>query len=413
MKAAPLPSLAGAGVVRSPGLLNIFAAIEGAGGKARIVGGAVRDALIGRGAGDVDVATTLLPDAVMAAAKEAGIKAVPTGISHGTVTLVAGGRPVEVTTLRRDVKTDGRRAQVAFTEDWRADASRRDFTMNALYADLDGTLYDPVGGFADLIGRRVRFIGRAARRIDEDVLRVLRFFRFNAELGCDELDGPGLAACAKAAPRLAGLSAERVRHEVLRLLAAPGVVPSVHTMSDAGIWRGLGLENVDIERLRRLVGIEAEFCSTGDALLRLAALALGPVQDAAFLSRIFRLSNKERDRLGGMQAAIATVSTDTGPGALHGLAYRLGKARLADCVLLAWSADKADGAQSAWRDIWHETKRFDPPVFPLSGGDLLAAGAKPGPRVGAALSALETEWIEEGFSAGRDELLRWFNARNR
>lgn len=411
MTLAPLPSLAGAPCLRSPGLVVVFAAIERAGGRARVVGGTLRDALAGRGAGDVDVATTLAPEAVMAAAEAAGIRAVPTGISHGTVTLVVQDRPIEVTTLRRDVNTDGRRAQVAFTEDWQIDANRRDFTMNALYADLDGTLYDPVGGYPDLVARRVRFIGEAGQRIQEDILRILRFFRFHAELGRGELDGPGLAACAAAASGLAGLSAERVWHEMLRLLAGPGVMASVDAMSENGILQGLGLKTVQIARLRRLVGIEADLRRPGDGLLRFAALALRPEQDAKFLTGKFRLSNPQRDRLRGLEADPAGLRADMGLPALRGLSYRWGKACLADCVLLAWSSDNSENAQSAWHDLWCETERFDPPTFPVSGRDLLAAGATAGPDLGAALDALKTEWIKGGFAEGRDELLRKFKAR--
>ena len=411
MTPPPLPSLAGAACLRDPGLARIFAALEAGGGQARVVGGAVRDALLGRQGGDVDVATTLAPDAVMAAAAASGIKAVPTGISHGTVTLVVAGRPIEVTTLRRDVKTFGRRAEVAFTRDWREDAARRDFTMNALYADLDGTLHDPVGGLGDLARRRVRFIGEAEARIEEDVLRILRFFRFHAEIGRGDLDGPGLAACARRAGDLAGLSAERVRHEVLRLVAAPGVVATVGPMSDAGILRGLGLEAVHIERLRRLVAIEAALHRCGDGLLRFGALALGGAHDAHDLTARFRLSNLERDRLLGLEAGVAHLRAGMDVKALHALCYRLGRARLLDCVLMAWSSDRASATSTAWAETWREAESFTPPVLPVSGRDLLAIGASPGPALGQALSALEAEWIEGDFKAGREELLRRFKAR--
>ncbi|VAW11176.1 CCA tRNA nucleotidyltransferase [hydrothermal vent metagenome] len=411
MTSVPLPSIAGAKVLRDRGLAQVFAAIQTAGGQARIVGGAIRDTLVGRKCGDVDVATTLSPDAVMAAATAFGIKAIPTGFDHGTVTLVVAGRPIEVTTLRRDVQTDGRRAVVAFTADWQIDAMRRDFTMNALYADLDGTLHDPAGGYADLLRRRVRFIGEPAARIEEDVLRILRFFRFHAEFGRGDLDRQGLGACAMRAGDLAGLSAERVRLEVLRLLAAPGVMISVGAMHEAGILRGLGLVTVDIERLRRLVAIEGDLLRSGDGLLRLGALALGEAHDAHDLAARLRLSKLERDRLSGLEACGTHLHAAMDIKALHALSYRMGKLRLLDCVLLAWSSDGAAATSTAWAETWREAERFAPPAFPVSGRDLLAIGARPGPPLGRALSALEDEWIEGDFRAGRDELLRRFKAR--
>lgn len=411
MKTPTLPSLAGAPCLADLRLAKIFAAITHAGGKARVVGGAVRDAVLGRKPGDVDVATTLLPDAVMAAAKNAGIRAVPTGFEHGTVTLVVEGHPTEVTTLRRDVRTDGRRAVVAFTEDWTVDAMRRDFTINALYADLDGTLYDPADGYADLIGRRVRFIGEPDLRIHEDRLRILRFFRFHAEIGQGELDRAGLAACARAAGQMAKLSAERVRHEMFRLLAAPGVVAAAGAMSEAGVLAGIGLAAVDIGRLQRLVTIEEKLHRLGDGFLRFAALVLGPVEDAKTLSVKFRLSNRERDRLCRLEAECEAVQATISPAALRAIAYRLGKAHLKDIVLLAWASERTVASQGRWAEIWRQVERFDPPDFPLSGRDLVALGAEPGPDVGAALGALEAEWIAGGFAAGRDELLRKFKAR--
>ncbi len=240
-------------------------------------------------------------------------------------------------------------------------------------------------------------------------MRILRFFRFHAELGRGDLDGPGLAACAAAASHLADLSAERVWHEMLRLLAAPGVMASVDAMSENGIFPGLGLKRVEIARLRRLVGIEADLRRPGDGLLRLAALALGPEQDAKSLTGKFRLSN--RDRLKDLEADPAALRAEIGLPALRGLCYRWGRARLADCVLLAWSSDIREKTQTAWYEIWCETERFDPPAFPVSGRDLLAVGATAGPDLGAALDALKTEWIKGGFADGRDELLRKFKAR--
>ena len=331
----------------------------------------------------------------------------PTGIEHGTVTLVADGTAIEVTTLRRDVATDGRRAVVAFTTDWGLDAMRRDFTVNAVYCDLGGRLFDPTGGLGDLARRRIRFIGDAATRIAEDYLRILRFFRFHAEIGRGPLDAEGLRACGAHAGGLANISRERIRRELLRLLAAPGAVPAINAMAAAGVLRAIGLRGFDDLALARLADIETALGRPGDGLIRFAALALGPAGGAAEIAEAFRLSGDERDRL----LALETGSTASlGPGMsndrLRELSYRLGRERLLDRLLMAWAASGAGATHSGWSALHAEAAVFVPPEFPLSGRDLVALGTAPGPALGQALARLETAWIASGFTKSKDELLK-------
>lgn len=403
---APLPSLAGAAFLRGPGLVRVFEAIAAGHGAARVVGGAVRNSLIGRAVGDIDVATDLMPDAVIAAAEAAGLKPVPTGIEHGTVTVVVDGEPVEVTTLRRDVETDGRRAVVAFTRDWATDAGRRDFTMNAIYASADGTLFDPTDGYADLLRRHVRFIGDAEMRIREDYLRILRFFRFHAEIGRGAPDGAALVAITRLAPGLEAISRERIRQELLRLLMAPGAGDAVAAMAASGVLAALGLRATAIEQLARLIAIETALGRAGDALLRLAALALADGEGAAELAERFRLSNAEEKRLAAIYAGAHGISPGLSKGDLQRQCYRLGQPALRDCLLLAWTASAAPVDAGAWRASWDAIQTLDRPEFPIRGRDLVAAGLTAGPTLGKTLARLEADWIAGGFTASKAELIR-------
>jgi poly(A) polymerase len=306
-----LPSLAGSGWLTRAETRAVFDALAAKGYPARAVGGAVRNALMGRPVVDVDIATPARPDEVIAAAHAAGLAAHPTGIAHGTVTVIAGHVAHEVTTLREDVVGHGRHATVAFTDDWAADARRRDFTINALYCEADGTVYDPLDGRADLAARRVRFIGEARERIREDVLRILRFFRMTAEYGEGPPDREGLAACVAERDGLARLSGERVRQEMLRLLAAPRGPELVRAMQDFGL---LGCVLPAAPRpglLARLAAIEARLGLGADAILRLAALAVELPEDADRLRERLRLANEEHARL--RQSAVR--APDIGPGA--------------------------------------------------------------------------------------------------
>ena len=404
---SPLPSLAGASWLSDPRLAKVVAALERGGGEARIVGGAVRQALVGRPVHEVDVATTVTPDQTIALSEAAGLKAVPTGIDHGTITVIADGAPYEVTTLRRDVETDGRRAVVAYTTDWAEDAARRDFTMNALYAALDGTLFDPLGGYRDTVARHVRFIGDPHDRIREDYLRILRLFRFHAELGRGAIDAPGLAAAAELRAGLATLSRERVRQELLRLLAARGAGAVVPAMVRAGIFDALALSPVALDRFERLIAIERALGRTGDHLLRLAALLWNPHDQASpsNLGPLLRLSRAEAGRLKAacVDQEIAAGWTDR--QARH-LVFRAGNAAAVDRTVLAWAGDRdAAPDDTRWRALCDVMSTWQSPELPLKGRDLRAAGMASGPDLGRLLEEVEDWWVENDFAPSHAELL--------
>ncbi len=312
----------------------MFAALAAPGVETRAVGGAVRNALLGLPVTEIDLATTALPEQVMALARQAGLKAVPTGIEHGTVTVVADGVPFQVTTLRRDVETFGRQATIAFTEDWEEDARRRDFTLNALYAGSDGAVFDPLSGYADVVGGRVRFIGDAEARIKEDYLRILRFFRFNAYYGKGPLDADGLAACVRLRGGLDQLSAERVAGELRKLLVAPQAMRAVEALFDYGLLTQLLGSVPRLMRFGRLAAAEDALGLAPDAALRLAALAVFVPEDAERLAARLRLSNAE-------QAVLALGAEDHAPAELPDQAaakralYRLGPCAYEGHVLLA------------------------------------------------------------------------------
>jgi poly(A) polymerase len=381
----------------------VFDALEAAGGAdcVRFVGGCVRNALIGAPIADIDVATQLTPDAVIKALRAGGVRAIPTGVEHGTVTAVFEHQPFEVTTLRRDVETDGRRAVVAFTTDWREDAMRRDFTLNSLYARRDGAIYDPTGhGVADALAGRIVFVGDAEQRLREDYLRSLRFFRFLAWYGRGAPDAAAVAAVTALKDPVAGLAAERISAELLKLLAAKDPRGAVQLMRETGVLAVILPDARDAVRFEALVGLEAGQLQETDALLRLAALmpddsALG-VRTAVRL----RLSNAERDRL---EAAL-TPSPELVPGlppqAVHAAIYRLGAQAFRDRTKLGWAA-AGGGDLPGWRCLLEEGARWRAPAMPLTGADVLAAGAPKGPRVGEALRALEAWWIAGDFTADR------------
>ncbi len=292
-----LPSLAGSDWLVRPETRAVFAALAAGGFEARAVGGAVRNALLGLPVVDIDIATPARPDEIIAAAKAAGLAAVPTGIAHGTVTVIANHVPHQVTTLREDVETHGRHATVAFTDDWAADARRRDFTLNALYCSAEGEVFDPLSGYADLAARRVRFIGDARERIREDYLRILRFFRLTAEYGQGSPDAEGLTACVREREGLARLSAERVREELMRLLVARRGPELVRAMFDYGLLALVLASAPRPSLLDRLAAVEAALGLGADAILRLAALAVEVAEDADRLRDRLRLSNEEHARL--------------------------------------------------------------------------------------------------------------------
>lgn len=398
------PSLKNAAWLKRPEVTRVFAALAAPGVETRAVGGAVRDNLLGRPVAEVDLATTARPEQVMALARKAGLKAVPTGIEHGTVTIIADGVPFEVTTLRRDVETFGRHATIAFTENWEEDARRRDFTLNALYAARDGTVFDPLGGYDDAVAGRVRFIGEAEARIKEDYLRILRFFRFNAYYGNGPFDANGLRASVTLRGGMAQLSAERIAGEVRRILVAPQAMRAVEALFDYGLLPDILGGVPRLERLRRLVAIEAALGREPSAMLRLAALAVFVSEDAERLATRLRLSNAEQAVL-ALGAGDHEASGLPDEDAAKRLLYRLGPADYVAAALLAWADSDAAPSDPNWRATVTLGERWQAPVFPLKGSDLMAIGAVQGPALGALLRKLEDEWVAGGFALDRDRLL--------
>ena len=383
--------------LREDPLARVLAVLDCEGEEARVVGGAVRNALIGEPLGDNDIATTALPQEVVRRAEAAGFKAVPTGIEHGTVTVVADSRPFEVTTLREDVETFGRHAKVAFGRDWRRDAERRDFTMNALFLARDGTIYDFVGGLADLEARRVRFIGDPGARIAEDYLRILRFFRFHAAYGEGAPDRAGLHACIVARAGLETLSRERVRMEMIKLMLARHVVPTLAVMTEAGVLdRVLGGVPL-LASVSNMIKLETALLLPPDPVRRLGALGVSNVEDAERLRERLRLANAEFERLDAMADAWWQLSSATGEGDARALLYRVGPEKFTDRVLLAWSRAPEGVADARWRSLASLPARWSAPRFPLKAADFLARGVNKGPALGAALRAAEEAWIAEGF----------------
>jgi poly(A) polymerase len=376
---------------------DLLVALDHAGEEARVVGGAVRNALLAEPLGDIDIATTAPPDEVIRRVEAAGFKAVPTGIEHGTVTVVVGGRPLEVTTLREDVETFGRHAKVAFGRDWQRDAERRDFTMNALSASRDGIIHDYVGGLADIAARRVRFIGDAATRIAEDYLRILRFFRFHAAYGEGTLDPEGLAACIAARAGLERLSRERIRMEMFKLVIARHAVPTLATMTETGLLEQV-LGGVPLlANFANMVKLEAALAFKPDAVRRLGALGVAVVEDAERLRERLRLANAEYERLASMADGWWQLSRQWDEQRGRELLYRLGPERFGDRVLLAWTRSPDGAADQSWRRLATLPARWSAPKFPLKAADLMDRGVPKGPRLGAALAAAEAAWIAAGF----------------
>ena len=398
MKAA---SLKGHAVLQTVGLKEVFAAIEAAGGEARIVGGAVRNALLGEPVHEVDIATTLQPDATMRAAQSAGLKAHPTGIDHGTVTIVSENNAFEVTTLRHDVETHGRHATVAFTDDWQADAARRDFTMNALYASLDGEIFDPLGGIGDVIQRNVRFAGDPETRIREDFLRILRFFRFHAQYGDGAPDGAGLAACARLRDGLKQLSRERVGQEMRKLLLAKGAAPAARHMNDTGVSEVLFGRELDYAVLERLAAIDAANGLSPDYPLRLAASL---TMSADQLGDSLRLPNAEVRDIAALRDAMPP-SPALRDNERNVVLYQTGPETFIRAVRLAWAEGDAPADDEGWLELLKLPQQWPVPSLPVTGADLIAAGLEPGPELGATLRRLEDWWVATGFTASREELL--------
>jgi poly(A) polymerase len=383
--------------LRAAPLADLLAVLDRDGEEARVVGGAVRNSLLEVPIGDVDIATTAVPNEVVRRAEAAGFKPVPTGIEHGTITVVAAGRPYEVTTLREDIETFGRHAKVAFGRDWKRDAERRDFTMNALYLSRDGIVHDHVGGLADIAARRVRFIGDAATRIAEDYLRILRFFRFHAAYGEGAPDPDGVAACIDGRAGLDQLSRERVRTEMLKLLVARHAVPSLAVMTETGLLEQV-LGGVPLlASFANMVKLEAALALSPDATRRLGALAVSVVEDAERLRERLRLANAEYDRLVSMADGWWRTSSELGEPGGRALLYRIGPDYYVDRVLIAWTRSPQGAADNPWRLLATLPERWTAPAFPLKAADFLARGLPKGRRLGVVLRAAEEAWIAADF----------------
>ncbi len=384
---------------------RVMDALEGARpGSARFVGGCVRNALLGEPVSDIDIATQLTPDKVETAMKAAGIAVHQTGIEHGTLTVVANSQPFEVTTLRRDVETDGRRATVAFTEDWAEDAERRDFRMNALYASSAGDLFDPTGGgLDDIAQRRIVFVGDPETRIREDYLRILRFFRFFAWYGHGAPDAAGLASCAKLRAGLAGISAERIWMEMKKLLSAPSPVTALDAMWSSNVLITVFPNARGLDLFRKVVALEGKEQLPPDPMVRFLAFFWKDADAVHEASSRLKMSNEERHRLNWAVKDRTEFTATMNGRAIRRALYAIGPAVFRDRLIIEW-AQQPD-ASGMWRTLYDEANAWDRPAMPVSGDDLLARGISEGPAIGDTLRKLETEWIDSDFKLKRDQLL--------
>jgi poly(A) polymerase len=400
-------------LLREGPLADVIKLLNGEGEETRLVGGAVRDLALGEPPGDFDLTTTARPEVVTARARAARLQVVPTGIAHGTVTIFADELPIEVTTLRQDLATDGRHAEVAFGRDFRIDALRRDFTINALSIDLEGRVHDYAGGLADLEARRVRFIGDPGQRIREDYLRILRFFRFSARFGEGELDAEGFAATIRERDGLAILSRERVRTELLKLLAAPRAGEVLTTVCEAALLAGPLAGIADPARLRRLTAIEAARAEPPDPLLRLAALSVWIGEDAERLRDRLRLSNSEHDRLSTLARSLESLHGAREPpslGGLRELLFERGRQGARDAINLIQVDAGVVASDERFSHAWRFVSDTPQPRLPFSGADIVARGVGPGQRVGIVLKNLQASWIRAGFPKEPDVLARLMEA---
>jgi poly(A) polymerase len=393
------PSLKESPWLVRPETRNVLEAIEHGNHCVRVVGGAVRNALLGETVRDVDVATTARPEEVIRLAEAASLRAIPTGIEHGTVTIVSSRVPIEVTTLRRDTETYGRHAKVTYTTSWTEDAQRRDFTMNALYCDADGTVYDPLNGYADLVARRVRFIGHPQDRIREDYLRILRFLRLTAEYGQGALEPQGLAACVELKNGLNELSGERIRTELLRLLAAPYAAETVTAGAPSGILDLALGHPANTNLLARTIAVEDTLDQPADGLLRLAALAAVAPGQALSLRERLKLSNKEFESLARTALPDKAFDPKTPEREAKSFIYRHGADAFRRGAILDWtrSGEPTDDPKRLQRTSLPD--RWQAPQLPVRGADVIALAPLEGPAIGQIIRAFEDWWIEHDFPA--------------
>lgn len=382
----------------APETVAVVRALQADGAGVRFVGGCVRDTILGRAITDIDIATPDPPEKVLTLLARDYVRAIPTGIAHGTVTAVIDHQHFEVTTLRVDVESHGRHATVAFTDDWVADAARRDLTFNAMSLAPDGALYDPFGGLADLEAGRVRFVGEARSRILEDHLRLLRFFRFHAWFGRGPFDAAGFAAAREMAQLLPKLSGERVQAEMKKLLSAPDPLPALAGMRDCGALAQILPEDGAFDRLRALVAREAAASLPADPIRRLAALVRG--RATGEIAARWRLSNADAERLAALAAPVDTLDAGVDARAMRRVLYRRGALLGRDLALLAWAENNAPD-ERPWRAMLDEAARWEPRELPIKGADVMALGVPKGPEVGRLLSAVEDWWLGRDFAPDR------------
>ncbi|HEX4097860.1 MAG TPA: CCA tRNA nucleotidyltransferase [Caulobacteraceae bacterium] len=386
----------------------VLEALEARGGAgcARFVGGCVRNAVLGQAIDDIDIATTLTPDDATVALELKSLRVVPTGVEHGTVTAIADHRPFEITTLRHDVSTDGRRAVVAFSTDWAEDAQRRDFRLNALYLDPDGRLYDPTGeGLADARAGRIVFVGDPMVRIREDYLRILRFFRFYAWFGKGEPDRAAVDACRALKDMLSARTAERTQKEMLKLLAAKDPRASLKLMASTGVLAAALPDAKDLHRLEGLVEIELGL-GDNDPELRLAALIAQDRKTAEQTAERLRLSNAQRERLVAAVGCEPRIVSWMSRREVRRAVYRLGRATFFDRVKLTWAGSRDRRTNAAqWGGLLAQARGWPPPVFPVGGEDAMAAGVPEGPLIGQVLREVEDWWVDEDFPTSREALI--------
>ena len=387
-----LPTLSRARWLHEPALQRVFAIVAGAGGEARVAGGAVRNALLGEPIVDTDIATSLPPQTVMEAFKAAGLSVHPTGIDHGTVTAVLDHKPFEITTLRHDVETDGRRAVVAFTDDWQADALRRDFTIKSLYCDARGKIYDYTGGYEDILRKRIIFVGTPRLRITEDKLRILRFFRFLAAYDKMSADKASLAACIRLKKGLLGLSAERIAREMSKLLTGPNAVPVLKLMAKGKVLKNIIGHTEEFRVISRL---------PRDAILRAFVLAKKPEQ----LREAWRLSNSQARRIEALLQG-AVLAPKLRENEQRKLLYAVGVEAWHDAVHLAWAKSRASLTDKSWVRLLNLPSRWAAPRFLVTGHDLIEIGFPSGPDLGRELKRLEELWASSDFMLTKDALLQ-------
>lgn len=404
--------LQNAAFLHNPRLQTLLVLLGSQGEEARVAGGAIRNALLGAPVSDVDIATTALPDVVIARANAAGLRTIPTGIEHGTVSIGVEGEFFEVTTLREDIETDGRRAVVRFGRDFEADALRRDFTINALSVSADGRLFDYCNGLADIASRRVRFIGDADKRIREDFLRILRLFRFHAAYGEGAIDAAALDAATRLQSGLDTLSRERVHMEIFKLLVARHAPQAAQDMLDCGILGRLLNGIANPARLHRIADIEAARSAAPDAALRMIALCVEVDDDQERLRERLRLSNAQSQRLTGAMRALAAMRSMPGksdpppPSELFRLLFLFGRRSAMDAIILAHASSRAQAQDASWLSAANFLRDTPEPRLPFTGEDLIQRGLESGPAIGVALKRLQALWIRAGFPREPDVLGR-------